>query len=60
MEDDKKIEKLIVVLQSNLKPEHNFDSLNQIGFESYVSFIFNGNLNWLNDESKRIIKYGIY
>jgi hypothetical protein len=41
-----------------LTPEHNFQSLTQVGFEMLVSILFNGDLSWLNDNLKKKFKYG--
>ena len=45
---------------SDKKQESSFDSLVQIGFEVFVSIIFNGNLNQLNTDLKQKFKHGIY
>ena len=42
-----------------LMPEHNFQSLTQVGFEMLVSILFNGDLSWLSDNLKKKFKHGI-
>ena len=44
----------------SLAPDHHYTTLTHIGFEAFVSILFNGDLNWTNKdkELRKKFKYG--
>ena len=60
MKDYKITQEGILEDSNTLNSDHHYATLTHIGFELFVSIIFNGDLNWLNKDKdlRKKFKYG--